>query len=198
MIVVGCALFTVLMPALGSTLPAPRDELFSFCELPCVGGLIPGKTAFQNVVSILNQHFTGLVLETSTPRSTIPPIVFSEQLEERFVRGTIIGNDLVRTITFESNFRLIDLLYLMGTPACISHELIIEGISTFVMIQWRFEDDGVTATAFLSIDSANRWGPYAAVPSFRLSVSETPCRSGRLETRAWRSFPMFWRFKFED
>jgi len=71
-------------------------------------------------------------------------------------------------------------------------------VSTSVILQWRFEDAGVTASAFIEVNPLNQWGAYATARSLRLSVSDIPCRSGRLEPHDWRGFPLFWWFRFED
>jgi hypothetical protein len=196
--ILGCTLSASLMPVLGAALPYPSDSLFSLCELPCVAGISPGKTEFTGVVETLDENFTTFTLETPTTQSNIPPIIFSARLDDHTLQGTIVGTQIVRTITLNYDLTLIQLLGTLGTPDCIYHERIIDHVSTLVMIQWSFESDGVTASAFIDINSANLWSPYAEVGSFRLSVSDITCRSGRLEPRAWQGFPLFWRFRFED
>jgi hypothetical protein len=196
--VMGCMLCASLMPVLGAALPYPSDTLFSLCELPCVAGIVPGETEFENVVETLSENFTTFTLETPPTQSNTPPIIFSTLLDNHTLQGTMVGRQIVRTMTFTHDFTLIQMLGILGTPDCIYHERIIDDVSTLVMVQWSFEADGVTASAFIDINSDNRWSPYADVGSFRLSVSDITCRSGRLEPRAWQGFPLFWRFRFED
>jgi hypothetical protein len=197
-ITVGFMLSAALMPVLGSAIESERNPLFSVCELPCIGGLMPGKTEFTVVVSTLEQNFTSVFIETPETQTRTPPITFVAQLNDQTVRGTIIGTNVANTITLISDFLLIELIDLLGTPDCMYHERILENVNTFVMVQWVFDNDNVTATAFLEINSENRWQPYATVRSFRLSISDNPCRSGRLDPRAWQGFPLFWLFKYED
>jgi hypothetical protein len=198
LIIVLCVLSASLMPVLGAALPETPDSLFSLCELPCVAGIIPGKTSIENVIETLNENFTTLTVETPTTQTNIPPLFFTTQIDNRTVEGTVAGTPTVRTLTITYDLTLIQLLGMLGTPDCLYHERIINRVSTLMMVQWHFEDDGVTASAFMEINRSNQWGPYADVGSFRLSVSDLRCRSGRLEPSTWQGFPLFWRFRFED
>jgi hypothetical protein len=196
--VISCALGVVLIPALGAAWASPENILFSFCELPCFAGITPGHTAFASAVAVLHQHFDPLTIDTPITQSRVSPIVFITSIDGETIGGTLIGTSLVRTMTLDLDLPLIELIDLLGTPDCLYHERIIADVSTFTMIQWHFDADAVTATAFINVDSENQWGPYTVVRSFRLSASDDPCRSGRLEPRIWRGFPMFWRFGYED
>src|SRR5688572_29837928 len=98
-ITVGCMLTAALMPVLGSAFEGESNALFSVCQLPCIGGLMPGKTEFTVVISTLEQNFTSVFIETPETQTRTPPIAFIAQLDGQTVRGTIIGTNVANTIT---------------------------------------------------------------------------------------------------
>ncbi|NWF69555.1 MAG: hypothetical protein HXY40_10755 [Chloroflexi bacterium] len=179
------------MAALGTLLPFAPDALFAMCDLPCFGGITPGRTAYAGVVQRLNEHFGDVQIETPSVQANVPPpLVFYATLDTRAIEGTITGLEHVRTLTVRLDTPLMVLLDELGTPDCLLHDRIIDGIQTFMIVQWR---GPVTVSAYLEISGANPWGPFSRVGSLRLSVADSGCRGGRFMVRRWPGFAALWR-----
>ncbi len=172
----------------GGTLPIGPG--FAACELPCWGGISPGRTAYGDVTPALTQHIPGLRWHGLDP--AIIGFVFDH--EQALISGSVTVSDAGRVNALRLggvSLSVPEMLQRLGTPQCARAipDRTQPGSYQGLALYWQI-DGWQVSTLHMGAGGAAMLAADARFRELRIT-DERACDAG---APIWSGFGPLWRY----
>ncbi|MBZ0293225.1 MAG: hypothetical protein K8L99_11725 [Anaerolineae bacterium] len=193
MVLLVCATATVALfrrPAL-STLPeslASRPG-FDICALPCWANLIPGETRYGDSSRTISEALPQADLDFFP---SLMQVDFKILQDGETTYGAIYEDrGRIGGLRLEANTPVWQLLDLLGEPACVQSNQVLQNSMRVLTLYWMLETSSITG--ILTVSETGHWRPDQPVSTLFILYDVDPCVT-RL-TLPWRGFARLWLYQ---
>lgn len=187
----------IMVSAAQPTPPRQWDPYgFAACDLPCWAGIVPGKTSFDEIMPLLEEHLR-VPYSTSQPAySNVTYVVFGDETYSLQAQIVLEGRGVRELQLYNLTYLPSDwqhILAELGTPDCVTPRRASRSSFNGIALHWQGEN-GLVIRSFLPLDRDAMILPdERAVPLLGVARSAMGACEDRL-TIPWRGFAPLWRY----